>query len=77
MIDFNTIKKAYFIGVGGIGMSAIARYFNSRGIEVFGYDRTSTQLTQELENEGISTWPFFGPDDHCDPVGTKNLSALW
>jgi len=53
MIDFNNIKKAYFIGVGGIGMSAIARYFNSRGIEVFGYDRTLTQLTQNLENEGI------------------------
>ena len=53
MINFNTIKKAYFIGVGGIGMSAIARYFNSRGIEVFGYDRTLTQLTQNLENEGI------------------------
>lgn len=53
MIDFNNIKKAYFIGVGGIGMSAIARYFNSRGIEVFGYDRTLTQLTQQLENEGI------------------------
>lgn len=53
MIDFNNIKKAYFIGVGGIGMSAIARYFNSRGIEVFGYDRTLTQLTQKLENEGI------------------------
>jgi len=53
LINFNTIKKAYFIGVGGIGMSAIARYFNSRGIEVFGYDRTLTQLTQNLENEGI------------------------
>ena len=53
MIDFNNIKKAYFIGIGGIGMSAIARYFNSRGIEVFGYDRTLTQLTQNLENEGI------------------------
>lgn len=52
-IDFNNIKKAYFIGVGGIGMSAIARYFNSRGIEVFGYDKTLTKLTETLENEGI------------------------
>ncbi|MFK7949124.1 MAG: UDP-N-acetylmuramate--L-alanine ligase [Saprospiraceae bacterium] len=53
MINFNNIKKAYFIGIGGIGMSAIARYFNSRDIEVFGYDRVSTKLTQNLENEGI------------------------
>lgn len=52
-INFNNIKKAYFIGVGGIGMSAIARYFNSRGIEVFGYDKTLTKLTQVLESEGI------------------------
>lgn len=53
MIDFNTIKKAYFIGIGGIGMSAIARYFHSRGIEVFGYDKTLTKLTEKLEKEGI------------------------
>ena len=53
MINFENIRNAYFIGIGGIGMSAIARYFNSRGIEVFGYDKTSTQLTEKLENEGI------------------------
>jgi UDP-N-acetylmuramate--alanine ligase len=48
------IQKVYFIGIGGIGMSAIARYFHSKGIEVSGYDRTPTELTKELENEGIS-----------------------
>lgn len=48
------IKKVYFIGIGGIGMSAIARYFHSKGIKVSGYDRTQTELTKELENEGIS-----------------------
>jgi UDP-N-acetylmuramate--alanine ligase len=48
------IKKVYFIGIGGIGMSAIVRYFHSKGIEVSGYDRTQTELTKELENEGIS-----------------------
>ena len=47
------IIKVYFIGIGGIGMSAIARYFHSKGIEVSGYDRTQTELTKELENEGI------------------------
>jgi UDP-N-acetylmuramate--alanine ligase len=44
----------YFIGIGGIGMSAIARYFNSKGITVSGYDKTSTALTQQLEAEGIN-----------------------
>src|SRR5215213_4101579 len=48
------INKLYFIGIGGIGMSAIARYFRSKGIEVSGYDRTQTDLTKELEREGIS-----------------------
>ena len=52
--SLNGIKKVYFIGVGGIGMSAIARYFHSRGIEVSGYDRSRTELTSELEQEGIS-----------------------
>lgn len=44
----------YFIGIGGIGMSAIARWFNQNGVEVHGYDRTNTPLTQSLENEGIT-----------------------
>lgn len=44
----------YFIGVGGIGMSALARYFVSRGFSVAGYDKTSTPLTAQLENEGVS-----------------------
>ena len=43
----------YFIGIGGIGMSAIARYFKSKGIEISGYDKTPTVLTQQLEAEGI------------------------
>ncbi len=43
----------YFIGIGGIGMSALARYYNSRGAKVSGYDRTPTPLTRELEKAGI------------------------
>jgi UDP-N-acetylmuramate-alanine ligase len=39
----------YFIGIGGIGMSAIARYFHSKGIKVSGYDKTETVLTKELK----------------------------
>lgn len=44
----------YFIGIGGIGMSALARYFKSRGAIVTGYDKTITALTRELESEGIN-----------------------
>ena len=46
------IKAVYFVGIGGIGMSAIARYFLSRGIIVGGYDRTPCELTEQLSNEG-------------------------
>ena len=53
MSKLNTIQKIYFIGVGGIGMSALARYFKSRGAAVSGYDKTITPLTRELESEGI------------------------
>ena len=52
--SLKAIQKVYFIGIGGIGMSAIARYFYSKGIEVSGYDKTQTELTKELEQEGIS-----------------------
>jgi len=48
------IQKIYFIGIGGIGMSALARYFKFRGIDVSGYDRMSTPLTRELEATGIA-----------------------
>lgn len=44
----------YFLGIGGIGMSALARYFKANGYEVAGYDRTQSPLTQRLETEGIS-----------------------
>ncbi len=47
-------SQYYFLGIGGIGMSALARYFNSRGYKVAGYDRTETKLTRNLNNEGIA-----------------------
>lgn len=52
-MDFNKLKHIYFLGIGGIGMSALARYFNAIGKTVSGYDKTSTKLTRALENEGI------------------------
>src|SRR6478736_869390 len=53
MIDFEQIKRVYFIGIGGIGMSAIARYFHFHGKQVSGYDKTETALTKKLVEEGI------------------------
>ena len=50
----NKIDTYYFLGIGGIGMSALARYFASEGCRVLGYDRTCTPLTTELEAEGIA-----------------------
>ena len=46
------VENIYFLGIGGIGMSAIARYFMHEGRRVAGYDRTRTPLTAELEKEG-------------------------
>lgn len=54
MIAINSIKNIYFIGIGGIGMSALARYCNQKGIRVFGYDKTRTTLTSQLEVEGMT-----------------------
>jgi UDP-N-acetylmuramate--alanine ligase len=53
LIDISDIRKAYFIGIGGIGMSAIARFFHGRGVHVSGYDKTATALTHALSAEGI------------------------
>ena len=53
MKDLKTISKIYFLGIGGIGMSALARYFLNKKIIVSGYDKTSTALTQQMESEGI------------------------
>lgn len=46
-------RNIYFIGIGGIGMSAIARYYNAKGFKVSGYDKTPSPLTRALESEGI------------------------
>lgn len=69
----------YFLGIGGIGMSAIARYFKAYGLKVAGYDRTSTPLTDELRDEGIKI--HFTDDVHEIPSeftsdNTKTLIVL-
>jgi len=60
MPELKDIKKIYFIGIGGIGMSALARYFAFHGTAVSGYDKTATALTRQLEEEGI---PIHYEDD--------------
>lgn len=54
MQNINTYQNFYFVGIGGIGMSALARYFKSLGKRVSGYDKTPTKLTDALVSEGVS-----------------------
>ena len=53
MAQLQDIQNIFFLGVGGIGMSALARYYRHCGKNVGGYDRTPSALTKELEKEGI------------------------
>lgn len=53
-MNLNQIHNVYFIGIGGIGMSALARYFKYAGKNVVGYDKTPTELTSVLESKGIA-----------------------
>lgn len=50
------INRVYFLGIGGIGMSALARYFHREGVTVSGYDRSSSVVTRALESEGIKVY---------------------
>lgn len=54
MKDYTIISRIYFIGIGGIGMSALAKYYLSKNATVSGYDKTVTPLTRLMENDGIS-----------------------
>ncbi len=60
-MTFEDVKRIYFIGIGGIGMSALARYFHAKGYAVAGYDKTPSPLTDELIAEGM--------DVHFDDLG--------
>ena len=55
-MNINNAHKILFIGIGGIGMSALARYFNKKGVEVYGYDKTPSPITQQLCSEGIKVF---------------------
>jgi UDP-N-acetylmuramate--alanine ligase len=66
-------NKVYFIGIGGIGMSAIARYFNTKGICVSGYDKTETELTRQLVSEGIKIHYESCCDYTCNSERSKRI----
>lgn len=66
--EFNPGGSVYFLGIGGIGMSALARYFNSMGIKVSGYDKTPSVLTKELVCEGIEI-------HYTDDISKADLDA--
>lgn len=68
MNKFENIKYVYLLGIGGIGMSALARYFNMSGLSVYGYDLTPSPLTKQLENEGISITYIDDPEQVPDPL---------
>lgn len=70
-MNIDKIKRVYLLGIGGIGMSGLARYFSRLGCEVAGYDRTSTELTRTLEAEGM---PISYADD-VDSVPASFKSA--
>ena len=73
-MDINNITAVYFIGAGGIGMSALIRYFLSKGKKVGGYDKTPSGLTEQLNYEGAAIHYEDNvdliPDDFTDPVKT-------
>ena len=69
------MKNVYFIGIGGIGMSALARWFKFRGYEVAGYDRTPSDLTAALESEGISVHYEDRPD--LIPANTEDTLVVY
>lgn len=70
MVNLNDIKRVYLIGIGGIGMSGLARYFNQRRCLVYGFDKTVTPLTKELVNEGIGI--SYVDDSDLIPISFQN-----
>ena len=68
--NIDTIKSVYFVGAGGIGMSALVRYFLSKGKLVAGYDRTPSELTECLIAEGAQI--HYTEDVNLIPEGCKD-----
>lgn len=75
MIAQSDIKKFFFLGIGGIGMSALARYFHHCGYTVSGYDRTPSALTKELEEEGLKI-TYKDAEDQVESLGLSVQDTL-
>lgn len=75
-MEMNAIKSVYFIGAGGIGMSALVRYFLHKGLNVGGYDRTPTPLTRSLEAEGASIHYEDAPEQIAPTFGDKDATLV-
>lgn len=73
MINIDHIKYVYLIGIGGIGMSGLARYFKNQGLFVSGYDRTETELTKQLVREDISV--IYEDNDALIPEEVREVSS--
>ncbi len=72
-MELHDIKRVYLIGIGGIGMSGLARYFHHLGCIVCGYDKTATDLTNELHNEGIQI--IFDDNEEWIPMSFRSPDA--
>ena len=72
-MEFKNIKAVYFIGAGGIGMSAIARYFIKKGLVVGGYDKTPSELTRRLEKEGM----LIHYEENIDEIPQRSLRGWY
>ena len=72
-MNLNDIKSVYFVGIGGIGMSAIARYFLHKGMTVGGYDKTPSDLTKKLQEEGANI--HYTEDVEQIPAECKNADS--
>ncbi|NLA49956.1 MAG: UDP-N-acetylmuramate--L-alanine ligase, partial [Bacteroidales bacterium] len=81
MNDLNNIKAVYFVGIGGIGMSALARWFRYRGYTVAGYDRTESSITASLAEEGceiiFEDEPAALPELFREKASGKGILVVW
>lgn len=75
MKDLNNIQNIYFVGIGGIGMSALARYFKLLEKNVSGYDKTSSELTKAMSEEGIET-TFLDAVSEIPPIFQNKENSL-
>ena len=74
-MELKDIKSVYFVGAGGIGMSAIARYFLHKGLIVAGYDKTPSELTHTLEKEGMNI--HYEENVELIPAACKEHRLRW